>query len=394
MTLAPGEIVLADAWRAFNVRGDRGRTLKELFTRRTADPLDSVQALAGVDLRVAPGETVGIVGRNGAGKTSTLRVLAGIVPLDRGSAECGGRVATLIELGAGFGREFTGRENILLNGALNGMGRRDIEERLPDIIAFSELGHFVDVPVKAYSSGMMVRLGFSIAAHLDADVLLIDEVLAVGDEAFQRKCLRRISERIAAGATVVLVSHAAGAIERTCQRTIVLDGGQVVFDGPTAEALLHYHSMLGTEAGEGATERRPAPHRKVFVEEVSLFDGEGRRRQVFAAGEPLHLVLGLGVRPGAQPCRVAFELRQASGQPVFGAGEAIDLGGRPGRLTFEIPRLALLGGDYDLVVAVQEPGDPDPGIDRLVGLSVAETPDAEGVADLRGTWRLDTVVPT
>ena len=160
-------------------------------------------------------------------------MLAGIVPLQSGRAECGGRVATLIELGAGFGREFTGRENILLNGALNGLGRRDIEERLDDIVAFSELGHFVDVPVKTYSSGMLVRLGFAIAAHLDADVMLIDEVLAVGDEAFQRKCLRRINERILAGSTLVLVSHAPAAIERTCSRIVVLDGGRVVYDGPT-----------------------------------------------------------------------------------------------------------------------------------------------------------------
>ncbi len=392
MSAEPGEIVLADAWRAFKIGADRGRTLKELFTRRTARPLAQVQALAGVDLRVAPGETVGIVGRNGAGKTSTLRVLAGIVPLDKGTAECGGRVATLIELGAGFGREFTGRENILLNGALNGMGKRDIEQRLPDMIAFSELGYFIDVPVKAYSSGMLVRLGFSIAAHLDADVLLIDEVLAVGDEAFQRKCLRRISERIVAGATLVLVSHAPAAIERTCQRIVVLDSGRIVFDGPTAEGLLHYHEMLGTETGEGSTERRPSEHRRVFVEDVALQDGEGRRRTVFSPGEPLRLVLGLGVRPGAQPCRVVFELRQSSGQPVFKAGEDVDLGGRPGRLTFEVPRLNLLGGDYDLVVGVHEAGDPDPGIDRLVGLSVAATPGAEGIADLRGTWSLETAV--
>jgi len=392
----PGEIVLEDAWRAFAIGGDRRRTLKELVTRRAAAPLDSVQALAGVNLRVAPGETVGVVGRNGAGKTSTLRVLAGIVPLQRGRAACGGRVATLIELGAGFGREFTGRENVLLNGALNGLGQRDIEERLDDIVAFSELGAFVDVPVKAYSSGMLVRLGFSIAAHLDADVLLIDEVLAVGDEAFQRKCLRRISERILAGSTLVLVSHAAAAIERICQRVVVLDGGRVVFDGPTAEGLLHYHELLGTEQGGGVTERRPAAHRRVFVEDVALQDGEGRRRTVFQPGEPLRLVLGLGVRgtEPSHPCRVAFELRQSSGQPVFGAGEDVDLGGRPGRLTFEVPRLSLLGGDYDLVIAVQEPHDPDPGIDRLVGLSVAATPGVEGVVDLRGTWRLETAVAT
>jgi ABC-type polysaccharide/polyol phosphate transport system ATPase subunit len=374
----PGEVVLEDAWRAFAL-GDRRRTLKELLLRRDASG-ESVQALAGVDLRVAPGETLGIVGRNGAGKTSTLRVLAGIVPLERGRAECGGRVATLIELGAGFGREFTGRENILLNGALNGLGKREVEERLDDIIEFSELGHFVDVPVKTYSSGMLVRLGFAIAAHLDADVMLIDEVLAVGDEAFQRKCLRRINERILGGSTLVLVSHAPAAIERTCSRVVVLDGGKVVFDGPTAEGLLHYHELLGDDK----VERLPAANRTVYVEEVTLLDGDGRARSVFSTGEPLRIVLDIGVKPGAVPTRIAFELRKASGEPVFSAGKEVSLD-KPARLSFDIPALHLLGGDYDLVVAAQQ----DDGIDRLVGLSVADTPDVEGVVDLRGSWRHD-----
>ncbi len=306
------------------------------------------------------------------------------MPLDRGRVETGGRVATLIELGAGFGREFTGRENILLNGALNGLTREEIEDRLDAIIAFSELGHFVDVPIKAYSSGMLVRLGFAIAAHLDADIMLIDEVLAVGDEGFQRKCLRAIRERIEAGATLVLVSHAAAAIERTCERVLVLQRGHVVFDGPTAEGLLHYHELLGAEELDT---RAPDEQRTVFVESVELQDGEGRRRTVFGSGEPLRIVLGIGVRPGATPTRIAFELRRTSGEPVFGAGHVVDLDA-PARLTFEIGALHLLGGDYDLVVAAQQ----DEGIDRLVSLSVAATPEVEGIADLRGAWKLETAV--
>ncbi len=379
---APGEVVLEDAWRAFAI-GDRRRTLKELVTGRTV-PGDSVQALAGVDLRVGPGETVGIVGRNGAGKTSTLRVLAGIVPLQQGRSECGGRVATLIELGAGFGREFTGRENIELNGALNGLTKPQVAERLEDIVAFSELGHFVDVPVKTYSSGMLVRLGFAIAAHLDADVMLIDEVLAVGDEAFQRKCLRAINERILGGTTVVLVSHAPAAIERVCSRVVVLDAGRVVYDGPTAEGLLHYHELLGADQ---PVPRLPRADRTVYVEDVELLDADGRPRTVFAPGEPLTIALDVGVRAGATPTRIAFELRRSSGEPVFSTGHVVDLA-EPARLTFSIGALHLLGGDYDLVVAAQQ----DDGIDRLVGLSVAATPDVEGVADLRGTWSVETAV--
>ena len=244
--MKPGEIVLDHASRAFSIRADRGGTLKELLLGKRDKGPAPVRALDDVSLHVEPGDTVGIVGRNGAGKSSTLRVLAGIIPLDAGRVAIGGQVVSLLELGAGFGRDFSGRENILLNGALHGLTKLEIEARMSDVIEFSELGDFIDVPVKTYSSGMFVRLGFAIAAHLDADVLLIDEVLAVGDEAFQRKCEERIAEQVAAGATLVLVSHDASLVERTCQRVVVLDGGHVAFDGPTSDGMPFYHRLMGT----------------------------------------------------------------------------------------------------------------------------------------------------
>jgi ABC-type polysaccharide/polyol phosphate transport system ATPase subunit len=245
--LRPGEVVLLDASRSFSIRADPARTLKGLLIGRRARGPAPVPALQSVTLRIEPGETVGMVGRNGAGKTSTLRALAGIVPLQSGRAECGGRIVSLLELGAGFSRDFSGRENIYLQGALYGLTKSQVQERVERIVTFSELEEFIDIPVKTYSSGMFVRLGFSIVAHLDADVLLIDEVLAVGDEAFQRKCLRRISEQIAAGTTLVLVSHDPTSIERVCERVVVLDAGRIVFDGPTADALRYYHRLMGTE---------------------------------------------------------------------------------------------------------------------------------------------------
>ncbi len=238
--MRPGELRLEHAWRSFEVRADPGRSLKELALRRNRGGPPPVQALRDVSFHVEPGETVAVVGRNGAGKTSTLRVLAGIVPLHRGTVEVGGRVVAQLELGAGFGRAFTGRENVFLNAALHGLQRDEVEARLDDIVAFAELAEFIDLPVATYSQGMFLRLGFAIAAHLEPDVLLVDEVLAVGDEAFQRKCEARIAEQIAAGATLVLVSHDASVVERTCERVIVLDHGAKVFDGPTAEGLAYY----------------------------------------------------------------------------------------------------------------------------------------------------------
>jgi ABC-type polysaccharide/polyol phosphate transport system ATPase subunit len=380
--------VLDDAWRAFSTRGDRGRTLKELATslgRRRPSEMPPTEALAGVSLSVAPGETLGIVGRNGAGKTSTLKVLAGIIPLQRGFAGCGGRVATLIDLGAGFGREFSGRENIHLTAALHGMSRADVEARTREIVEFSELGHFIDAPIKTYSSGMLVRLGFSIAAHLAADVLLIDEVLAVGDEAFQRKCLRHIHARIEQGTTVVLVSHAPGTIERACQRVVVLDFGRVAFDGPSAEGLRFYHRMLGVEDAEQAAARE-ARDGAVALREASLQDGEGRVRQVFEPGEQARLVMDLQVRAGAADVTLVIEVRQTAGQPVFRDSTPVATSRGGGRLTFEMPRLNLLGGDYDIAIGVHEPGDAAPGIDRMLSFSVASADGPEGIADLRGTW--------
>jgi len=384
--LAPGEVVLRDATRYFNVRADQAGTLKGFLLGGRARGPAPVPALKDVTLGIAPGETVGMVGRNGAGKTSTLRVLAGIIPLQEGQAECGGRIVALLELAAGFSRDFSGRENVYLQGALYGLGQRELDERIEQIVAFSELGEFIDVPVKTYSSGMLLRLGFSIAAHLDADVLLIDEVLAVGDEGFQRKCLRRISEQIAAGTTVVLVSHDAGAIERVCERVVVLDGGQVAFDGPTAEGLLHYHRLMGTEHGGGASVRAPAAN-GIEVADVELRDEAGRTSSVFRTGQPLQVHVELRARGPVQRPALTLELRAGSGERVFRSATPIELdGGGTARLAFEVADLALLGGDYDLSLGTAA-GSEQAVLERTVRFSVADSPGVEGILDLRGTWR-------
>ena len=385
--LAPGEIVLQRASRSFRLRSDRSRTLKELLVRGSGDPGASVQALQEVDLRVRPGEAVGLVGRNGAGKTSTLRCLAGIVPLDSGRAECGGRLVSLLELGAGFGQEFSGRENIYLNGALHGFDRDEIESRVQDIVEFSELGEFIDVPVRTYSSGMFLRLGFSIAAHLDADVMLIDEILAVGDESFQRKCLARISERMEAGATLVLVSHDPSAIERVCRRVVVLDGGRVQFDGDVAEGLLFYHRLLGTGSGGSRSLRPPGEKATLEVVDLDLQDGEGRTRKAFRPGEPFRMSATVTCQERVGRAVMALEVRDQRGETCFRTDTTLGAVERQLEVSFEVPRLALLGGDYDLAVGAYDQDAPLRGfLDRVARFSVSQTLEGEGIADLRGSW--------
>jgi ABC-type polysaccharide/polyol phosphate transport system ATPase subunit len=384
---ARGEIVLDHATRSFALAHERSRTLKELFVTGQRTQRKRVHALDDVSLHVPAGQAVGVVGRNGAGKTSTLRCLAGIVPLDSGRAECGGRVASLLELGAGFGEDFSGRENIYLNGALHGFTKPEVEERIDSIVDFSELGEFIEVPVKAYSAGMQLRLGFSIVAHLDADVLLIDEILTVGDESFQRKCLERISERMAAGATLVLVSHDPAAIERLCERVVVLDHGTVAFDGPVTEGLLFYHRMLGTESG-GSRLLRPEERREaVQIKELELRDADGVRRTMFRPGEPVRVELTVHAPEEVERAVLAIEVRSRRGELCFRTDHTV--GTFEGELTasFEIDRLGLLGGDYDLATGAYGHDAPSGRLlDRVVGFSVAATSDGEGIADLRGRW--------
>ena len=189
-------------------------------------PARDVWALRDVSFAVEPGEAVGLVGRNGSGKTTLLRLVSGIIKPTEGRVEVGGRIGTLLELGAGFHPDFTGRENVFLNGSILGLSARSIRERFDEIVAFAELEQFIDLPVRTYSSGMFMRLGFAVAAHLDADVLLLDEVFAVGDEAFQRKCFGKIFEFKQRGGTIVFVSHDASAVERLCERAVLLREGE------------------------------------------------------------------------------------------------------------------------------------------------------------------------
>lgn len=201
-------------------------------------------ALREVSFEVKKGETVGIVGRNGSGKSTLLQIICGTLTPTTGDLQVNGRIAALLELGAGFNPDFTGRENVFLNGTVLGLTRQQIEERFDDIAAFADIGEFIEQPVKSYSSGMYVRLAFSVAIHVTPDILVVDEALAVGDEAFQRKCFARIEKIRREGATVLFVSHSAGTVLELCNRAILLDRGEMLYSGSPKRTISHYQKML------------------------------------------------------------------------------------------------------------------------------------------------------
>lgn len=234
--------------KAFLLRRNAALNLKVralgLISGRHRERREEFVALRDVDLEVRRGESLGLIGPNGSGKSTLLRLLAGIIRPTAGEVRVEGRVAPLIELGVGFHPELNGRENIHLNTSLFGLSRRQTEALMEDIIAFSALGEFIDLPVKSYSSGMYMRLGFAIAVHLDADIILLDEVLAVGDAQFQEKCRRRLAARRASGRTVVLVSHDLDAVESMCDRACLLVGGRIVEEGPPARVIRRYHEIV------------------------------------------------------------------------------------------------------------------------------------------------------
>jgi lipopolysaccharide transport system ATP-binding protein len=222
-------------------------TLKTSLTRRftrTGTPVEHVEALQGVTLTVPRGATVGIVGRNGSGKSTLIRLIAGIYWPDTGRVITEGRVSALIELGAGFHPEFTGRENVFISGIILGLSKKQIRERFDEIVRFAGLEDFIDSPVRTYSSGMYMRLGFSVAVHVDPDVLLVDEVLAVGDESFVRKGLEKMNEFKRQGKTIVVAGHDLALVERWCDAAILLDKGRVTADGSPSDVVAAYRASM------------------------------------------------------------------------------------------------------------------------------------------------------
>ena len=381
MSLRPGETAVrvdhvTKLYRRYGKKRSIG-TLKSAVLSglgvKALAPDDAVPALRDVSFEVAPGESVGVVGANGSGKSTLLKLLAGILKPTAGTIAVRGRLAALLELGAGFHPEISGRENLEINGLLLGLTKREIASRFNEIVRFAEIEEFLDAPVKTYSSGMAVRLGFSIAAHSDPDVLLVDEVLAVGDEAFAHRCLEKFAELERAGKTLLFVSHDLSLVSERCRRAVWLERGRVAFDGPSGETVARYREAvaqreeqrrLGSETAPIIGLRSPpasAPGRigsgAAVVEAVRLLDAAGKPAARLVSGEAAALEMDVRAARPLDDFVFGFAINTVSGATVFGSNTQID-GFRAGELSgaarvrLAIPACALAPGVYSVDAAV------------------------------------------
>ncbi|HLF56073.1 MAG TPA: ABC transporter ATP-binding protein [Thermoanaerobaculia bacterium] len=407
---------LSKSYRRFSP-GHRLRTLKSLFVRHDAPPRrdgEMVQALREVSFDVERGEMFSVIGGNGSGKSTLLKLISGILRPSSGTLVVDGRVTALIELGAGFHPEISGRENVFIAASVLGLGRREIEERYERIVEFSGLGEFLEEPVKNYSSGMYVRLGFAVAIHTDPEVLLVDEVLAVGDEAFAHRCIGKIEELLAAGRTVVFVSHALGMVEDLSTRVMWLDRGRARLVGEPRRVVDAYRQSVAESEGAAhraekeARERRdaeaapaaPEPagetlrwgSRAAEVVATRLRDRSGAERYHFAAGD--EVVFEIDAVAHAPQDDFVFGVAVSTPRGVEVWGTNTELGGfRPrrfagaARVRLVCPELRLAPGDYLVDVAVHaRDGAPYDYRRKLLGFSVTSEERGVGVYFPRHRW--------
>lgn len=317
-------------------------------------------ALKNVSFTLEPGETLAVIGPNGSGKSTLLKLVAGILHPTSGTVTVRGRLTALIELGAGFHPEISGRDNAIINGMLLGLSRREIEAKLPEILAFAGLEDFAHEPVKTYSSGMFVRLGFAVATAVEPDILVVDEVLAVGDELFAHRALDRVAELQRRGCAVLLVTHDLSLAEKLAHRGLYLNRGEVVFLGPAAAAVARYRSdVASTEAGEAVSQEKGKRwgNREVELTAVELVDREGRTLKMFRSGEPAAIRLTYKVNVPKQDFVFGIAIHREDGTHVFGTNTHLDglapqtLEGE-GSISIEFPSLQLAPGRYQVDAAV------------------------------------------
>ena len=367
---APVVIDVRDVKKKFRVYKDKGNTLKErlLFSERRKK--EEHWVLKGISFQVRKGEAIGLIGSNGCGKSTTLKMLTKILFPDEGTITMNGRVSSLIELGAGFHPDLSGRENIYTNASIFGLQRKEIDRRLKDIIAFSELEEFIDEPVRTYSSGMYMRLAFAVAINVDADILLIDEILAVGDAAFQAKCFRKLKQIKAGGTTIVIVSHSMGQIEQICDRTIWINDGLICREGPPRDVHPYYmkwmsrkgQNLPAAEASEtddeGNLNRWGSGEARMTA--VSVLDGEGNERKEFSPREPFTIRIDYTAKEELDDAVIGVAIYRSDGTLIYGTNTLIDTARQEtlhekGQIELKIDSFPAANGRYTVDLALHKP---------------------------------------
>jgi ABC-2 type transport system ATP-binding protein len=347
-------IAIRDLSKRFRIYHERPTSLKERLLRFRRSRAEEFWALRDVAFDVDEGQTVGLVGVNGSGKTTLLKIIGGILRPTDGQVETRGRIAALLELGAGFHPELTGRENVYLNASILGLSKRETDRHFDEIVAFAELEDFIDNQVKTYSSGMFVRLGFAVAVHVDPRILLVDEVLAVGDEAFQRKCIARVRRLQRDGRTIVFVTHAMQLIHEICDRGVLLDRGRIRTDGQVNDVIKSFRMVMMRGKAEMAAEELT---HEIEITAVDLLDREGRPTSMIAPGEGLTVQVDLAAERPVDDAVITLWVVNARDEWIWDT--TTDLEGAPlgtldgkHRVTFRLRSIPLFEGRYQLSVGV------------------------------------------
>lgn len=350
-------ITITNVTKKFKLHQQKAKSIKERFILAGRNPSIDFLALDDVSFDVPAGSTMGLLGHNGSGKSTLLKCISGTLRPTSGDIEVRGRMAALLELGAGFHPELTGRENIYLNGSILGFSRSEIDRIFDDIVEFAELGDFIDNQVKHYSSGMYARLGFAVSVNVDPEILLIDEVLSVGDEAFQRKCLERIATFQKEGRTILVVTHAADLVRQICDEVAVLDAGKLVTVGEPGDAVRMFRDTLAARGQAPPAELLQGPH--ATRSGASLSDlrliGPDPERHTLSTGSALAVEVTVDRDPSMHDLVVAFSIHDQNGVMVHGTNTdvlGIEMGTHPGPelLRFEIDELPLLDGTFSVTM--------------------------------------------
>lgn len=343
-------VVIEKVSKRFKIYHHRADSIKEKILAR--ERYEEFWALKDVSITVKKGETLGIIGANGCGKSTLLKIIAGILRPNTGRIVVNGKIAALLELGAGFQGDLTGRENIYLNGAILGLSKKEIDKKYDDIVAFSELDHFIDNQVKNYSSGMYMRLGFAVAVNVNPDILLVDEVLAVGDEAFQKKCLEKIYEFQKAGKTILFVTHDMSTASQVCNRLVMLEKGVVKDQGKPAKIAKKYHSVMLGQFNENEWGSREAT-----ITSVKFLNCDGQEKSVFDFNQGMTIIINYKVQKKIPSLAAGIMIYDPKGREVYGTNtklKGVDINTRigEGAVKFHLDYLPLLPGKHGVTVAL------------------------------------------